>query len=98
MTLTLVSIASLLLKVVWWIIIAQVALSWLLAFNVLNTQSDGVRTFLRALDRMTAPLYRPIRKVLPDFGGLDFSPFVVMILIAVLQRLLAGVAMNAAYG
>ena len=64
------------------IIIIQAILSWLVAFNVINTHNDFVRSFLYALDRMTAPLYRPIRKILPDFGGLDFSPMVVLLLIS----------------
>ncbi|MEO7815274.1 MAG: YggT family protein [Sphingomicrobium sp.] len=45
---------------------------------------------------MTAPLYRPIRKLLPDFGGLDFSPLVILLIIMVLQKLLAGAAMDVA--
>jgi len=68
-----------------------VILSWLFAFNVLNVSSQGVRTFAVAIDRITAPLYRPIRRLLPDFGGIDFSPLVVLILIQVLQKLLTGV-------
>jgi len=87
----LVEIADLLLNVLFWIIIAQVILSWLLAFNVLNTGSNGVRTVAVALDRITAPLYRPIRRILPDFGGLDFSPLVILLLIEVIEKLLAGV-------
>ena len=87
----LVGIIDLLLNVLFWIIIVQVILSWLLAFNVLNTSSNGVRTFAVALDRLTAPLYRPIRRILPDFGGLDFSPLVILLLIEVIERLLAGV-------
>jgi YggT family protein len=67
-----------------------VILSWLLAFNILNTSSQGVRTFASALDRITSPLYRPIRRMLPDFGGIDFSPLVVLIVIQVLQKLLSG--------
>jgi YggT family protein len=51
-----------------------------------------------ALDRITAPLYRPIRRILPDFGGLDFSPLVVLILIQVLQKLLIGVHDQYYYG
>ena len=74
------------------IIIAQAILSWLVVFNVINTQSDFVRALLYALDRLTEPLYRPVRKVMPDFGGIDFSPLVVLLLIWVLQRLLTGVA------
>jgi YggT family protein len=93
-----VQIASLLLSVLTWIIIGQVILSWLLAFNVLNTSSQGVRTFALALDRITAPLYRPLRRILPDFGGLDFSPLVVLILIQVLQKLLTGVHDQYYYG
>jgi YggT family protein len=87
-----VDIVSLLLTILTWIIILQVILSWLLAFNVLNTSSGGVRAFAIAIDRITAPLYRPIRRLMPDFGGIDFSPLVILILIQVLQRLLGGVA------
>jgi YggT family protein len=68
------SIIDMILQVLVWVIIAQIIISWLVAFNVINTQSNFVRTLLDALDRMTAPLYRPIRKVMPDFGGIDFSP------------------------
>jgi YggT family protein len=84
-------IAHYLLSILTWIIIIQVILSWLFAFNVLNVSSQGVRTFAVAIDRITAPLYRPIRRLLPDFGGIDFSPLVVLILIQVLQKLLTGV-------
>jgi YggT family protein len=94
----LIGIANLLLSVVTWIIIIQVILSWLFAFNVLNTSSNGVRAFALALERITEPLYRPIRRLLPDFGGIDFSPLVILILIQVLRKLLAGVAMSYAYG
>jgi|SRR4051812_40992104 YggT family protein len=91
MIFALVDIADFLLSILTWIIIIQVILSWLLAFNVLNTSSGGVRTVLIALDRLTAPLYRPIRRMLPDFGGIDFSPLVILILIQVIKKLLAGV-------
>ena len=97
MVLALIDIANLLLSVVTWIIIIQVILSWLFAFNVLNAGSGGVRAFVLALDRVTAPIYRPIRKILPDFGGIDFSPLVILLLILVLKKLLAGVAMDYAY-
>lgn len=94
MLLALVDIAKLLLSILTWIIIGQVILSWLLAFNVLNVSSGGVRAFIVALDRLTAPLYRPIRRLLPDFGGIDFSPLVVLILIQVVQKLLNGVVLQ----
>ena len=92
MLLALFDIADLLLQILTWVIIGQVILSWLFAFNVLNTNSSGVLAFARALERLTAPLYRPIRRLLPDFGGIDFSPLVVLILIQILRRLLAGLA------
>lgn len=94
----LVDIADLLLTIVTWVIIIQVVLSWLLAFNVLNIHSGGVRNFIVALDRLTAPLYRPIRRMLPDFGGLDFSPLVILILIQVIKKLLAGVVTQYYFG
>ena len=94
---TILEIAAILLNVLWWLIILQVILSWLVAFNVINTQSDFMRSFLGALDRITEPLYRPIRKVLPDFGGIDFSPLVVLLIIGVIDRLLRGLAIELAY-
>ena len=97
MVLALISIADLLLSVLMWIIIIQVILSWLFVFNVLNTSSGGVRAFALALEKITAPIYRPIRKVMPDFGGIDFSPIVIIILIQVLKKLLAGVALEYTY-
>jgi YggT family protein len=94
MSLALINIALILLSVLWWIIIIQAILSLLVAFNVINTHNDFVRSVYYALERLTAPLYRPIRKILPDFGGLDFSPLVILLLIMVLDQLLRGVAIE----
>ena len=94
MLLSLFTVVDFLLQVMTWIIVIQAILSWLVAFNVINTHSDFVRSFLHALDRITAPLYRPVRRILPDFGGLDFSPIVVLLLIYVLRILLGGVAVE----
>lgn len=92
MLLALFQIVDVLLQILWWIIIIQAVLSWLVVFNVVNTHNDFVRSFFNALDRLTRPLYAPIRKILPDFGGLDFSPVIVLLLIYVLRILLAGLA------
>ena len=97
MLLAFFSIIDLLLRVLGWIIIGQVILSWLIAFNVLNTSSGGVRAFLQALDKITEPLYRPIRRFMPDFGGIDFSPLVLLLLIQILRMLLGGLAADLAY-
>lgn len=95
--LTVIQICMFLLNILWWIIVLQVILSWLVAFNVVNTSNDGVRRFLAALDRLMEPLYRPIRKVLPDFGGLDFSPLVLLLAISLLtQTILPNIAYSLA--
>ena len=90
MTAALLDIIRLLLDVLKWVIIIQMILSWLIAFNVINTYNDFVRQLNYALDRITAPLLNPIRRILPDFGGLDFSPMVLLLLIWIVQRLLIG--------
>ena len=74
-----------LLNVLIILIIVQAILSWLVAFNVINPRNDGMRRFVMAIDRMTDPIYRPIRRILPDFGGIDFSPLVVLLLIKAIQ-------------
>ncbi|RVT92872.1 YggT family protein [Sphingomonas crocodyli] len=86
-----ISIVLFLLGILKMIIIVQAIISWLVAFNVINTYNDFVRQFLYALDRLTEPLYKPIRKILPDFGALDLSPLVVLILIIILEKILVGI-------
>lgn len=86
----LIGVVVLLINILIWVIIGQAILSWLVAFNVINTYNDGVRRFLYWLDRLTDPLYRPIRAIMPDFGGIDFSPIVVILVLSLLTRLLAG--------
>ena len=83
----LLQIVQFVLTVVWWIIIVQAILSWLIAFNVINTSNNAVRQIWMALEKMTDPIYRPIRRVLPDFGALDLSPLVVLLLVGLLDRL-----------
>ena len=80
------NIIDILLDVAWWIIIVQAILSWLIAFNVINTYNDFVRSVLIALDRMTAPLYRPIRRIMPDLGALDLSPLVVLLILSIIDQ------------
>ena len=80
-----IDILRILLDVLWWIIIIQAVLSWLIAFNVINTHNDFVGQLWHVLDRITEPLYRPFRRIMPDFGGLDLTPMVVLILLIILQ-------------
>ena len=69
-----------------WILIASAVLSWLIAFNVINTHNDFVGQLWYVLDRITEPLYRPFRRIMPDFGGLDLTPMVVLILLIIMQQ------------
>jgi YggT family protein len=83
--LILLDIINILLTVVWWIIIIQIVLSWLIAFNVINTHNQFVDQLHESLNRITEPLYRPIRKILPDFGMLDLAPMIVLLIVIILQ-------------
>ena len=85
---SIIQILYILLTVVWWIIVVQAVMSWLIAFNVINTHTDFVRSIWQALDKMTEPLYRPIRKIMPDFGALDLSPMVVLLILYVLMNVI----------
>jgi YggT family protein len=99
MLIPLVQIVDYLLWILLWIIIIQAILSWLIAFNVINTHNDFVRQLLYALNRMTEPLYRPIRRIMPDFGMLDFSPLVVLLVIQILRSIvLPSILMHAIGG
>jgi YggT family protein len=68
-----------------WIVIIAVVVSWLVAFGVINTHNRSVAMALDVLWRLTEPVFRQIRRVLPNFGGIDFSPFVVLLLIWLIQ-------------
>lgn len=80
-----ISAINIVLDVVWWMIIVQVILSWLIMFNVVNMQSGFVPSLVDALDKMTEPFYRPIRKLLPPMSGLDFAPLILLVIIMIIQ-------------
>jgi YggT family protein len=71
-----------------WILIAAAVLSWLVAFNVVNPYNQVVRTIGDALYRLTEPALRPIRNMLPNLGGLDISPVILILLLLFIERLL----------
>ena len=64
-----------------WVIIASAILSWLIAFNVVNTQNRFVYTIADMLYRVTEPALRPIRSILPNLGGIDISPVILILLL-----------------
>lgn len=84
-------IVDMLLQLLVYLIFASVIISWLVAFRVLNVTQPLVRSLYTGLDRLLDPLYRPIRKIMPDFGGIDFSPLVLLLAISIVRRLLTGV-------
>lgn len=77
-----------LLNLFSWVIIAGAVASWLVAFGVVNTRNQVVRAIVETLYRVTEPALRPIRRILPNFGGVDISPVVLLVLIYVVRALL----------
>lgn len=71
-----------------WILIASAILSWLVAFNVVNTRNRAVYVIGDFLYRVTEPVLAPIRRILPNLGGLDLSPIIVILLIFFIRNLL----------
>jgi YggT family protein len=82
----LLQIVQLLLTVFTFIIVVQAIMSWLIAFNVINTYNEFVRSLWNGLRVVTEPVYRPVRRVLPDFGALDISPLVVLLILYILNN------------
>jgi YggT family protein len=83
-------IAQYLLSILSIIVIVQVIMSLLISFNVINIHQPFIRSVYEVLERLTEPLYRPIRRILPDLGMIDFSPWVLLILIRIVMMLLDG--------
>ena len=77
------------LDIYWFIIIATAVLSWLVAFNVINVRNDLVRTVWDTLNRLTEPVLRPIRERLPNMGGVDISPIIVLLIIYFIEQFIA---------
>jgi len=72
----------------WWIVILSAIFSWLYAFNVINSSNQFVNMIGRFLYQLTEPVYRPIRRFLPDLGGIDITPIIVLFIIMFLQYFL----------
>jgi YggT family protein len=69
-----------------WLLIAQAVLSWLLAFGVVNRYNRAVAVIGDFLYRVTEPALRPIRRILPSFGGIDISPVILIVVLMFLER------------
>ena len=81
-------IVMLVLQIYIWLLIAAAVLSWLIAFNVVNTRNQVVAAVGEFLYRITEPLLRPIRQMLPHLGGIDISPVILILLILFLENII----------
>jgi YggT family protein len=80
------------LDLYWYLVIIQAVVSWLIAFNIINTYSRPVAMLLDFLYRITEPLLRPIRQFVPSFGGLDVSPIILLLVIWLIEMELTHLA------
>ncbi|MGO4403637.1 YggT family protein [Bosea sp. RAF48] len=76
------------LQIYVWLLIASAVLSWLIAFNVINTRNQFVSTVWDTLYRITEPALRPIRERLPNLGGIDISPIILVLIIYFIQSVI----------
>ena len=74
-----------LLEIYVWVIILRVVASWLLAFGVITMANHLVRMAIDVLERLTDPLLRPIQRFVPRFGGMDFSPLILLLIVYLVQ-------------
>ncbi|RST88319.1 YggT family protein [Aquibium carbonis] len=76
------------LDIYWWLIIASAIFSWLFAFNVINSRNQFVATIGDFLYRVTEPALRPIRRIMPDLGGIDISPIILLLILFFVRQLI----------
>ncbi|MEM6811179.1 MAG: YggT family protein [Pseudomonadota bacterium] len=76
------------LDIFFWIIIIQVVMSWLIAFNVVNIQNSQARRFIEILHKITDPVYKPLRKFIPSIGGIDITPIIIIFGISILKNII----------
>jgi YGGT family. len=81
----LLTVIAIALEIYWYVVLATVIFSWLLAFGVINTYNQAVRTIGDVLARLTEPALRPIRRIMPDIGPVDLSPIALWLIILFLQ-------------
>ncbi len=85
---SLLQILLLILDVIWFIMIAHIVMSWLISFQVLNLRQPLVAQIWTGLERLLQPIYDPIRRVLPNTGGLDLAPLVALIVVYAIRIVL----------
>jgi YggT family protein len=91
---TLIDIISYLIQIVQIVVIVQFVTYLLIMFNVVNTHNQFVQSVWHALNAILDPILNPIRRIMPNTGGIDFSPMVLIIGLVILQKILWGLAMS----
>jgi YggT family protein len=86
---TLIQIVDLLISVIVMLVIVQFVLSLLIAFNVVNTHNQFVAAIWQAINALLDPIFRPIRRIMPNTGSIDFSPLVLIIGLQIVRIVLA---------
>lgn len=89
------SVLLFLLDVFFWIIIIQVVMSWLIAFDVINVRNPQAANLVRLFDKITAPVYTPLRKFIPPIAGIDITPIIIIFGIQLLKNLVVSVFLTA---
>ncbi|MGA2089141.1 MAG: YggT family protein [Stellaceae bacterium] len=76
-----IEVAIVLTNLYWWVVILSAVASWLIAFGVINTHNRGVARVVDVLYRLTEPALAPIQRILPNFGGVDISPVILLVIL-----------------
>jgi YggT family protein len=87
---SLIQVVSIAINIFVWLLIASAILSWLVTFNVVNTSNQVVYTIGNFLYKITEPALRPIRRIMPDLGGVDISPVILILILYFIQSVLTG--------
>ncbi len=83
----LLDVVLIVLEMYQYVVLAMVVMSWLINFGVINIHNDIVRSIWNAVNALTEPLMRPIRRIIPPMGGLDLAPLILLLLIYFVQHL-----------
>ena len=86
--LPILDVVMLALRIYTWLILASVIISWLVAFGVINMRNEFVRMIYESLHRVTEPALSRIRRFMPDLGGIDLSPIVLLLIIFFIQQVI----------
>ena len=84
-----IGLLSLLISLYIWVILLQVVVSWLLIFGVINFEHPQAKNLVSLLERLTDPVYKPLRKYIPPIGGIDITPLIVILGLSLLQSIIA---------